>query len=80
MAEWKRDRVAVYPGGPFLGSEPGRYVQLGEMTTLQYDTSQRGGCDECNRTTPKPWPIYTVKFNGTEVCAKCLVPLGASRG
>ena len=32
-------------------------------------------CSECNRTEPKPWPIFTVNYHGTEVCAKCLAPI-----
>lgn len=37
------------------------------------------GCEECNRSEPKPWPIYTVNYHGEEVCAKCLTPMRFQR-
>lgn len=33
------------------------------------------GCDECSRTEHKPWPVFTIDYHGTEVCAKCLTPI-----
>jgi hypothetical protein len=37
------------------------------------------GCSECNRSDPKPWPIYTVNYHGVVVCAKCLTPMNLPR-
>lgn len=41
------------------------------------------GCEECNpylpREHPKLWPTFTIDYQGTEVCAKCLTPIHAER-
>jgi hypothetical protein len=37
------------------------------------------GCDECNRTEQKPWPVFTLDFHGVECCGKCLTPIHAKR-
>lgn len=37
------------------------------------------GCDECNRSEQKPWPIFTINYYGVEVCVKCLAPMNAPR-
>lgn len=40
-------------------------------------TTGAKGCDECNRPSghDKHWPVFTVQYHGTEVCAKCLTPI-----
>ena len=54
-------------------------------TAVQFEHTMDGGrqevdgCDECNRSDPKPWPIFTVNYHGVEVCAKCLQPIDAPK-